>query len=106
MPGCGGKNVVAALDIDCRQGRAPMFRRLILSVLIVSSTPTFAQLPFPPLPLPMPQGTPEERAACQADVHKYCEQYLPDVMQVGSCLQANRARISPACRQVLANHGM
>jgi hypothetical protein len=104
------RNVVAAFDVDCRQERAPMLRKLILLVLIVASTPTFAQpplpLPFPPLPLPMPQGTPEERAACQGDVHKYCEAYLPDVMQVGNCLQANKARISPACRQVLANHGM
>jgi len=83
-----------------------MLRKLILLVLIVASTPAFAQLPFPPLPLPMPQGTPEERAACQNDVRKYCEAYLPDVMQVASCLQANKARLSPACRQVLANHGM
>ena len=83
-----------------------MFRKFILLVLIASSTPAFAQLPFPPLPLPMPQGTPEERAACQGDVRKYCEAYLPDVMQVASCLQANKARLSPACRQVLANHGM
>ena len=85
-----------------------MLRKLILLILIVASTPAFAQLPlpFPPLPLPMPQGTPEERAACQGDVRKYCEAYLPDVMQVASCLQANKARLSPACRQVLANHGM
>jgi len=46
-----------------------MFRKFILLVLIASSTPAFAQ-PFPPLPLPMPQGTPEERAACQGDVRK------------------------------------
>jgi hypothetical protein len=85
-----------------------MLRKLILLVLIVASTPTFAQLPlpFPPLPLPMSQGTPEERAACQGDVRKYCEPYLPDVMQVANCLQANKARLSPACRQVLNNHGM
>jgi hypothetical protein len=54
----------------------------------------------------MTQGTPEERAACQADVQKYCERELPDVMQVAACLQKNRQRISAACRQVLANRGM
>jgi hypothetical protein len=27
-------------------------------------------------------------------------------MQVANCLQANKARLSPACRQVLSNHGM
>ncbi len=87
-----------------------MFRKigLLAAVLVVSSAPALAQSPFPiPLPpLPGMQGTPEERAACQGDVHKYCERELPDVMRVASCLQANRTRISPACRQVLANRGM
>jgi hypothetical protein len=84
-----------------------MFRKSILiAALISSAAPALTQpLPFPPL-LPLPQGTPEERAACSPDVHKYCERALPDVLQVANCLQANKARISPACRQVLANHGM
>ncbi len=53
----------------------------------------------------MPQGTPEERAACAPDVKKYCETALPDTMRVLSCLQANRARISGACNRVLVSHG-
>jgi len=79
-----------------------------LAALAVGSTPALAQNPFPlPLPpLPFTQVTPEERAACQADVQKYCERELPDVMRVASCLQANRNRISAACRQVLANRGL
>jgi hypothetical protein len=87
-----------------------MFRKVgfLVAFLVVSSTPALSQNPFPiPLPpLPMMQGTPEERAACQGDVHKYCERELPDVMRVANCLQANRARLTPACRQVLANRGM
>ncbi len=88
-----------------------MFRQfglLALIVLAAGSTPALAQNPFPlPLPpLPFTQGTPEERAACQGDVQKHCERELPDVMRVASCLQANRQRISPACRQVLANRGL
>jgi hypothetical protein len=84
------------------------FGLLALTALAVGSTPALAQNPFPlPLPpLPMPQGTPEERAACQADVQKYCERELPDVLRVANCLQANRHRISKACQQVLANRGM
>jgi hypothetical protein len=84
-----------------------MFRKLILLALVASSTAAVAQpLPLPFPPLPMPQGTPEEQAACSPDVHKYCERALPDVMQVAQCLQVNRPKISPACRQVLVNHGM
>jgi len=60
-------------------------------------------LPFPPFPLP--QGTPEERAACAPDVHRFCENALPDTFRVLQCLQANRGRISRACREVLERHG-
>ena len=83
---------------------------LLVAVLVVSSTPVLAQNPFPlPLPpLPMAQGTPEERAACQADSHKYCERELQsgDIGAIATCMRANKARLSPACRQVLANRGM
>jgi Cysteine rich repeat len=80
---------------------------LLLAVLIAGATPALAQPPFPlPLPpIPLPTGTPEERAACQPDVQKFCEQALPDTMRVLHCLQANRTRISRACRQVLERHG-
>jgi hypothetical protein len=88
-----------------------MLRKLILLAFIASATAAAAQplpppLPLPLPPLPTPQGTPEEQAACGPDVHKYCERALPDVLQVAQCLQVNRARLSPACRQVLVNHGM
>jgi len=53
----------------------------------------------------MPQGTPEERAACAPDVQKYCEAALPDTMRVLACLQSNRSRISNACNRVLVSHG-
>jgi hypothetical protein len=78
-------------------------------VLIASSMPASAQGPFP-FPPPPPflggQGTPEERAACEDDVHRYCEAALPDVMRVAQCLQINRPKISASCRQVLANRGL
>ncbi len=83
---------------------------LLVALLVACATPSFAQppLPFPPLlplPLPMPQGTPEERAACAPDVQKYCEAALPDTMRVLACLQSNRSRISNACNRVLVSHG-
>lgn len=81
---------------------------LLAAILVISSTPALAQLPFPlplPLPLPMPEGTPEDRAACQPDVHKFCEAALPDTNRVLQCLQTNRRRIGVACRQVLEKYG-
>ena len=86
-----------------------MFRKvtLLVAALAVYVTPALAQPPFPPPlpPLPMPQGTPEERAACAPDVRKYCEAAMPDTMRVLSCLQANRPKISGACNRVLVSHG-
>jgi hypothetical protein len=81
---------------------------LLLLITVADAGITLAQGPLP-LPLPLPlfeQGTPQERAACQGDVQKYCEAALPDVMRVANCLQSNRSRISRACQQVLANRGM
>jgi hypothetical protein len=80
---------------------------LLLAVLVAGSTPALAQLPLPlPFPpFPLPQGTPEERAACAPDVHRFCENALPDTFRVLQCLQANRSRISRACREVLQRHG-
>lgn len=66
-----------------------------------------AQLPLPlPIPLPLPvEGTPEDRVACEPSVHQFCQSALPDTMRVLACLQQNRPRISPACRDVLVKYG-
>jgi hypothetical protein len=53
----------------------------------------------------MPDGTPEDRAACQADVNRYCQNAIPDTMRVLACLQQNRQRISRACQDVLQKYG-
>jgi Cysteine rich repeat len=53
----------------------------------------------------MLEGTPEDRAACESDVRRYCQAAIPDNMRVLACLQQVRARISPACRGVLEKYG-
>jgi hypothetical protein len=51
-------------------------------------------------------GTPEDRAACQASVQRYCAQAIQGGdMVVLACLQENRARISKPCQQVLIKYG-
>ncbi len=85
-----------------------MLRTIALLLLIAAGPGTASAQQFPLLiPLPgMDQGTPQERAACQGDVQKYCETALPDTMRVANCLQTNRSRISKSCQQVLTNRGM
>jgi hypothetical protein len=53
----------------------------------------------------MAQGTPEDRAACESDVRRYCQSAIPDNLRVLDCLQQNRQRISPSCRGVLTKYG-
>ena len=51
-------------------------------------------------------GTPEEQKACARDVQRYCRAVMDQGdFTVLACLQQNRPKISPACDQVLKNHG-
>jgi hypothetical protein len=51
------------------------------------------------------EGTPEEQAACAADVHKYCRDDIPDTFKVLACLKNERGKLGRSCQQVLINHG-
>ena len=76
-------------------------RAILLAVLVAVSSPAFATMPA--------QGTPQEQAACRSDVRKYCHAALRKPDATGGdfliCLQANRAKLKPACRFVLESHG-
>ena len=51
-------------------------------------------------------GTPEEQKACARDVQRYCRTVMDQGdLTVLACLQQVRSKISPACDQVLKNHG-
>jgi hypothetical protein len=82
--------------------------KLVLALTLISSTSTaFAQ--GLPLPLPFPggrSGTAEEQAACNRDVQRFCRPVINQGdLVILSCLQQNRAQITPACNQVLRSHG-
>jgi hypothetical protein len=83
-----------------------MFRNamIVLTSVAAFSTPCLAQLTLPPI-IPLPEGTPEDRAACEGDVKRYCQQAVPDNLRVLSCLQQNRQRIGRACQGVLVKYG-
>ena len=57
-------------------------------------------LTFASLPAAAQQWTPKQRAACEPDAMRLCNQYVPDVQRVSSCLSAYRRYLSPACRAV------
>jgi hypothetical protein len=48
------------------------------------------------------QWTPEQRAACEPDAMRLCNQYVPDVQRVSACMSHYRRYLSPACRAAFA----
>lgn len=85
---------------------------LTLAWLLGSAAVAMAQ--FPPQPAApkcasVSQGTPQERAACQPDVTRFCQAELKanecDVFAILGCLQRKRARLTRACNQVLTSNG-
>ena len=53
-----------------------------------------------------PQQNTSEARACGYDARHFCKDDIPDQFKVGSCLQANREKLSRACKEVLTSHGM
>jgi hypothetical protein len=45
------------------------------------------------------QGTPEQRAACENDAMRLCQQYVPDVDRITACMSRHRGQLSAACRR-------
>ena len=76
-------------------------RKTLLALTLLSlavSTGAFAQQ--------QRSGTPEEQKACTRDVQRHCRAVMDQGdLVVLSCLQQNRAKISPACDNVLKSHG-
>jgi hypothetical protein len=51
-------------------------------------------------------GTPEEQKACSRDVQRFCRAVIDQGdFTILACLQQNRTKLTPACEQVLKNHG-
>ena len=70
---------------------------LTLVSLTVSSNVAFAQ---------QRSGTAEEQKACTRDVQKFCRPVIDQGdLTILACLKEHRAKISPACNQVLKNNG-
>jgi hypothetical protein len=59
-------------------------------VLAIPATPVAAQ------------GTPQQRAACEQDAYRLCNQFIPDEDRTANCLRRNRLRLSPACRTLFS----
>lgn len=44
----------------------------------------------------------EDQQACEPDVYRLCNDYVPDVDRIVACLNAHKRSLSPACRAVMS----
>lgn len=65
---------------------------------LIAATCALAALPFA-VPAHA-QGTPEQRAACEPDAFRLCNDEIPDAARVEACLRFKMRQLSPACRAV------
>ena len=49
-------------------------------------------------PAPAQQWTPQQRAACEPDAMRLCQQYISDIGRVRACMSRYRRYLSLACR--------
>jgi hypothetical protein len=78
-------------------------RALLAALCIGVTSSAYAQTQSNSADSVSQMGTPEQRAACGADVGRFCKAVKPDDGPYGYlyCLQANRAKLRPACLKVI-----
>lgn len=45
--------------------------------------------------------TAEEERLCMSDAFKFCSSEIPNIDKVTTCMQKNKAQLSPGCRSVM-----
>jgi hypothetical protein len=78
----------------------PKLRPTLGVAALLGLTLTFASLPAAAQQQPQGQWTQEQRAACEPDAMRLCNQYVPDVQRVTACMMHYRRYLSAACRKV------
>ncbi len=71
-----------------------MFKAAVLSIALIGglSNVAFAQAN---------RGSQEDQNACEPDVHRLCDQFIPNEEKIVDCLKKQRKQLSPACAKVM-----
>jgi hypothetical protein len=72
-----------------------MLRLGIFALVLTTALPALAQYD-------RSATSQEEQQACEPDVYRLCNDYVPDVDRIVACLNVNKRALSPACRAVMA----
>jgi hypothetical protein len=90
----GAPHHIGGSIMDIRSAQ-PKLRPMMAAAAVLGLALTFASSPAA-----AQQWTPEQRAACEPDAMRLCQQYVPDVGRVRACMAHYRRYLSPACRAV------
>ena len=80
------------IRMEIRTGQ-PKLRPIIAASAILGLSLTFASWPAA-----AQQWTQQQRAACEPDAMRLCQQYISDIGRVRACMSHYRRYLSPACR--------
>ena len=73
----------------------PKLRPIMAAAALVGFALAFASSPAA-----AQQWSPEQRAACEPDAMRLCQQYFSDIGRTRACMVHYRRYLSPACRAV------
>src|SRR5262249_17079266 len=73
----------------------PNLRPIIAAAALLGLALTFGSWP-----VAAQEWTPRQRAACEPDAIRLCQQYISDIGRVRSCRSPCPRHLSPACRAV------
>jgi hypothetical protein len=45
----------------------------------------------------------ERRQACEPDVHRLCDEFIPNEEEILVCLKQHLRHLSPACRKIMSH---
>jgi hypothetical protein len=65
---------------------------------VAAATVLGLALMFASWPASAQQWTEQQRAACEPDAMRLCQQYVSDISRVRACMSRYRRYLSPACR--------
>ena len=85
--------------MDIRRAQ-PKLRPIVTAAALPAALVGLA-LTFASSPALAQQWSPEQRAACEPDAMRLCQQYVPDVGRTRACMLHYRRYLSPRCRAVL-----
>ena len=79
----------------------PNLRPIIAAAALLGLALTFGSWPTA-----AQEWTSRQRAACEPDAIRLCQQYISDISRVRSCMSHYRRYLSPACRAVFDGGGV